>query len=135
MVQLLKQFHACFYWLYEKCMTCAMVGLQGLHLGDTLRHPNISTGMGLKLFCPWCFKLGRNIETITIHLWEVHYRMVTVCDICQVFAGMTTQSILDHHSGYKVKHDKKHTECEGHEKVPKVPQEKQVQVMRTKGSI
>ena len=48
LVQLLKQFHACFYWLYKKGINCAMVSLQGLHLGDALRCPNISASLGLK---------------------------------------------------------------------------------------
>ena len=52
LVQLLKQFHAHFYWLYEKSMTCTMVSLQGLSLGKAFSYPNISTGMGLKSFCP-----------------------------------------------------------------------------------
>ena len=83
LVHLLKQFHACYYWLHEKSMTHSMVGLQGLHLGKAFIWPNISAGIGVKSFCPWYLKLGRNTETITIHLREVHYRMVIVCDICQ----------------------------------------------------
>ena len=47
-VQSVKQFHACFYRLYEKGMTHAMVSLQGLHLGDAFRHPDISASVGLK---------------------------------------------------------------------------------------
>ena len=58
--------------------------------------------MGLKSFCPWCLKLGGNTKTIAIHLWEVHYRMAVMCNICQAFAGMSAQSILDHHSGFKL---------------------------------
>ena len=46
----LKQFHTCYYQLYGKGMTCAMVGLQGLHQGNTLKCPSISAGVGLKLF-------------------------------------------------------------------------------------
>ena len=61
LVQSLKEFHACYYQLYEKGMTHAMVGLQSLHLGNTLKHPSISAGVGLKLFCPWCLKLGGNM--------------------------------------------------------------------------
>ena len=45
--------------------------------------------------------------------------MTIVSDICQAFAGMSTQSILDHHSGCKVKHNKEHVECEGSTKAPK----------------
>ena len=47
-VQTLKQFHGRFYWLYEKGMTHAMVGLQGLHVGDAFRCPNGSARMELK---------------------------------------------------------------------------------------
>ena len=77
-------------------MTWAMGGLQGLHLGDTFRCPNVSSSMRLKYFCPWCLKLDGNIKTIAIHLREVHYRMAIVCDICWAFASMSAQSVLDH---------------------------------------
>ena len=72
-VELFKQFHTHYYWLYEKGMTCAMVGLQGLHSADALKCPSISAGIGHKSFCPWCLKLGGNTETIAAHLPEVHY--------------------------------------------------------------
>ena len=48
----LKQFHACYYKLYEKGTTKAMVGIQGLHSSDTFWHLNILAGVGLKSFCP-----------------------------------------------------------------------------------
>ena len=83
LVQLLKQFQTHYYQLYEKGMTHAMMGLQGLHLSDAPKYPHISAGMGLKSFSPWCLKLGANTETITIHLFKVHYGMAVVCDICQ----------------------------------------------------
>ena len=60
LMQSLKQFPACFYWLYEKGMTQAMVSLQGLHMSDTFRCSNISANMGLKL------KLKLNIFAIAI---------------------------------------------------------------------
>ena len=101
------------------CMTCSMVSLQGLYLGDAFRHPNVSTSVGLKSFCPWCLKLGRNTETIAICLWQVHYMMVIMCDICWVFACMSAQSILDHHLGCKTKHDKECAEHEGPITAPK----------------
>ena len=85
-VQLLKQFHACFYQLYEKGMANAMVGLQGLHWGNAFRCPNVSASMGLKSFYPWCLKLGRNTKSIALHLKEVHNRMAIMCHtqgICQ----------------------------------------------------
>ena len=53
-------------------MTCAMVDLQGLYLGEAFVHPKVSVSVGLKPFCPLCLKLDRNTETIVIHLWEVH---------------------------------------------------------------
>ena len=115
----LKKFHVCFYWLYEKGTTHAMVGLQGLHLGIAFRCPNVSASLGLKSFCPWCLKLGGNTKTIAIHLWEVHYRMTIMCDICQAFSSMSTQSILDHHLGCKAKCDKEHAGHEGPTKAPK----------------
>ena len=75
LVQLLNQFHAHFYQLYKKGKTPAMVILQGLHLGNTFRCPNVSASMGLKSFCPWCLKLGGDTKAIAIHSQEVHYRM------------------------------------------------------------
>ena len=78
LVQSLKQFHTHFYQLYEKGMTCAMVGLQGLHSGDALRCLNISVGsLGSKSFCPWCpqcYKLDRNTERYCHPPPGVHYR-------------------------------------------------------------
>ena len=94
LVQSLKQFHAHFCQLYKKGMTHVRDSLLGLHSRNALRCPNISASMGLKSFWPWCYKLGRNTETTFIHLWEVHCRMVIMCDICQAFAGMTIQNIL-----------------------------------------
>ena len=35
----LKQYHVCYYQLYEKGMTRAIVGFPGLHLGDVLDAP------------------------------------------------------------------------------------------------
>ena len=112
-----------------------MVGLQGLHLGKAFRCHNISACMGLKSFCPWCLKLGGNKETITIHLREVYYRMTIVCNICQAFAGMNAQNILDHQVKCKIKCDKEHAEHEGHGKASKSHKKKEVQVTRTKGSV
>ena len=62
----------------------------------------------LKLFCPWCLKLGGKMEMITIHLCEVHYQMAIACDICEVFASMTVQNIQDHQSECKKRCDKEH---------------------------
>ena len=90
LVQSLKQFHAHFYQLYKMGTTHAMVSLQGLHLGNAFRHPNVSASMGLKSFCPWSLKLGGNTITIAIHLWDVHYRMTILCDICWVLTSMST---------------------------------------------
>ena len=115
MVQSLKQFHAHYYWLYEKDMTHVIVSLQGLYSGDTFRCPNISAIVGLKSFCPWCLKLGGSTVTITIHLCEVHYQMVIVCNICWAFTNMTAQNVLDHCSGSKVKCDKECIEHDAHE--------------------
>ena len=100
-------------------MICAVVGLQGLYMGNAFRCLNVSASMVLKSFCPWCLMLGWNTKTIAIHLWEVHYRMATMCNICQAFAGMSAKSILDHHSGFKAKHSKECVEHEGPTKAPK----------------
>ena len=58
----LKQFHAHLYRLYEKGTTRAIVSLQGQHSSDAFKHPNILASVGLKLFCPWCFKFGGNTK-------------------------------------------------------------------------
>ena len=58
----LKQYHVHYYWLYEKEMPRAMIGLQRLHSDHAFRCPNISSSVGLKLFCPWCFKLGTTMR-------------------------------------------------------------------------
>ena len=121
--------------LYEKGLTHAMVSLQGLHLGDTLRCPNISSSVGLKSFCSWCFKLGGNTETIAIHLWEVHYQMAIVCDICWTFAGMSAQNIVNHWVRCKAKCDEECVECKGHGKAHESHKKKKSQVTRAKGRI
>ena len=88
-MQSLRQYHTHFYQLYKKDMIHAMVSLQGLHLGNAFKHPNVSASIGLKSFYPWCLKLGGNTEAIAINLWEVHYRMAIMCNIYQAFAGMS----------------------------------------------
>ena len=55
----LKQYHARYYWLYEKGTTGAMVGLQGLHLGNAFRYSNVSSSVGLKIVLPLVFPAGR----------------------------------------------------------------------------
>ena len=72
------------------------VGRQGLDSCNTFRCSNMSSSMGLKSFCPWCFKFGGNPEMIATHLREVHYRLAITCDLCKSFASMSTQSVLDH---------------------------------------
>ena len=54
---------------------------------------------------------------IATHLWEVHYRLTIVCDLCKSFTSMSAQSVLEHFSGCKAKCTKEHTEQEGNEKV------------------
>ena len=80
LAQSLKQYHSHFYWLYEKVWP--MPWLACRDSDDAFRCTNISTRMGLKSFFPWCVKLGWNIETIAINLWEVHYRMAIMCELC-----------------------------------------------------
>ena len=36
------------------------------------------------------------METIATHLREVHYRLAIVCDVCQSFASMLAQVVLEH---------------------------------------
>ena len=72
LVLLLKQYHTYHYWFYEKGTMRAMVGLPGLHTSDAFQCCNVSASVGLKSFCPWCFKLRGNMETIATHLREVH---------------------------------------------------------------
>ena len=62
LVLLLKQYCTHYYWFYERGMTRAMVGLQGLHSSDAFWCSIVSASVGLKSFCPWCFKLGGNTE-------------------------------------------------------------------------
>ena len=103
----LKQYHTHYYQFYEKGMTRVMVGLQGLHKSDAFQWSNVSASVGLKLFCPWCFKLGGNTETVATHMREVHYWLTIACNICKAFASMLAQIILEHCSGCKVKWYKK----------------------------
>ena len=77
----------------------------------------ISYSVGLKSFCPWCLKLGRNTEMKATNLSEVYYRMMITCDLCKAFSSMYTQGILDHHSGCNAKYTKECAEQEGHKKV------------------
>ena len=53
----LKQYYTQFYHFYEKGSTRATVCLQGFHSGDAFHCSNVAASMGLKSFCPWCFKL------------------------------------------------------------------------------
>ena len=116
----LKQHHAHYYWLYERGTTMAMVGLQGMHLGDAFRHSNISSSVGLKSFWPWCFKPGGNTEMIATHIREVHYRLAIICNLCKLFVSMSTQSSLDLCSGCETKCTKECTKEAGHENVKKL---------------
>ena len=112
------------YWLYEKGMTWPMVGLQRIHTSDAFGCSNISANMGLKSFCPWCLKLVGTLKQLSSILREVHYRMAIVCEVCQSFASMNTQHILDHHSGCKAKCDRDCMEQERQEKMKKLHKKK-----------
>ena len=103
----LKQFHAHFYRLYKMGTTRAMVGLQGLHSSNVFWHLNVLASMGLKLFYPLCFKFGGNIEMITTHLREVHYRLAIVCNVCRAFTSMSMPVVLEHQSRCRMKSHKK----------------------------
>ena len=116
LVLLLKQYHTHYYQLYEKGTTRAMVGLQGLHISNAFWCSNMSASVGLKSFCPWCFKIGCNTETIATHLREVHYQLAITCNICKTFASMLAQIVLEHLSGCKVKLHKKKSKAKDQEK-------------------
>ena len=45
-------------------MTHTMISLQGLHLGNAFRCPNVSASMELKPFCQGCLKLGRDTKQL-----------------------------------------------------------------------
>ena len=125
----LEQYHAHYYQIYEKGMTKAMVGLQGLHCDDAFRHPNISSNMKLKSFCPWCFKLEGTLKQLP----PTSGRCTTKQQLLVTSAGhlpVWAQSILDHCSGCKVRCTKQCIEQERHKKAQKVTQEED-QVMRT----
>ena len=95
----LKQSHAHYYRLYENGTTRAIMDLQGLHSSDAFQHLNALASMGLKSFCPWCFKFRGNTKTIVTHLREVHYRVAIACDIYQSFASKAVQVVLEHWDG------------------------------------
>ena len=93
-----------------------MVGLQGFQMSDAFWCLNVWTGVGLKSFCPWCFTLGGTTKSIAVHLREVHYHLAIPCNICKSFASMSTQVVLEHHSGCKVKSHKKRSKVKEQEK-------------------
>ena len=119
LVLMLKQCHTHYYHFYKNRMTRAMVGLQRLHSSDTFRCSNVSSGVGLKFFCPWCFKSRGYMKMITTHLREVHYQLAISCDLCKSFTSRSPKNILDHCSGCKAKCTKEFTEQEGCEKAKK----------------
>ena len=94
----LKQFHAHFYRLYEKGTTRAMVGFQGLHSSDAFWYLNVLASVGLKSFCPWCFKFRWNTKMIATHLREVHYRLAIACVICSLTNCRTSTLVSILHS-------------------------------------
>ena len=104
------------YQFYEKGATRAMVDPQGLHTSNAFWCCNESASVGLKSFWPWCFKLGDNMETIVTHLRGVHYWLAITCNICKAFASMSTQIVLQHSSGCKVKLHKKKFKTKEREK-------------------
>ena len=95
--------------------------------------PTFPLEWGWSLSAPWCFKLGGNTEAIAIHLWEVHYQMAIVYDICQMFAGMSTQNVLNHQVRCKAKHNEEHVEYKGHKKAQKSHKNKNSKSQGQKG--
>ena len=79
---------------------------------------------GAKVILPLVFKAGGNTKTIAIHLREVHYRMVIVWSTCWSFTSMNAQSMLDHCSGCKAKHNEECVEQEGEEMAKKLHKQK-----------
>ena len=82
------QFQAHYYWLYGKGTAHIMMGRQGLYSGNFLRCPSISAGIGLKLFCSWCLKLGSTQRPLpstsgryTIR-WQSHVMFVRHMLVC-----------------------------------------------------
>ena len=63
--------------------------------------------VGLKSFCPLCLKFGGNTKTIAVHHREVHYRLAIACDICQSFASILVQAVLEHQLKCRAKSHKK----------------------------
>ena len=84
LVQSLKQFHACFYSLYEKGMIWAIVSFQGLHTSDAFRCPNISASVTLKSFWPWCLKLGGTPKQSL----SILVRCIIGWQLCVMYAGI-----------------------------------------------
>ena len=61
--------------------------------------------------------------------------MTIVCNIWQAFAGMSAQSVLDHHSGCKAKYNKECVEHEGAMKAHKKKKsQRQKEVSESHGS-
>ena len=56
--QSLKQYHTRFHYFYEKGSNRAIIGLHRLHPNDVFWCLNVPASVGVKSFCPWCFKLG-----------------------------------------------------------------------------
>ena len=102
-----------YYHFYKKGMTRAMVGLQGLHSSDTIRHSNISSSVRLKYFAPEASSWEATWKIAT-HLREVYYQLTITCNLYNSLTSMSVQSILEHCSGCKVKHAKECKEEEGH---------------------
>ena len=109
-----------------------MIGLQALHSGNALKCPSISAGVQLKLFCPWCLKLGGNMETIAIHFHEVHYQMTIACDICWAYASMTAQNIQHHQSKCKGNHNKECVQQNANEACKKAQKLKEMKSSKSK---
>ena len=59
-------------------------------------------------------EVGGNTEMTATHLREVLYQLAIACDLHKLFASMSAQSILEHHSGCKARCTKECAEQEGH---------------------
>ena len=129
LVQSLKQFHAHYYWLYEKTwptpwwvcraftgamISSALVSLLACH--SNCSAPGVSNWM--------------ETETITIHLCEVHYQMAFAYDICQHdWAKHLRPSV-------GMQREAQQRACGGAQKGSEVSQvKKSIQIIGTEGSI
>ena len=113
LLQSLRQCHACYYRLVWEGHYLCHSWLVRIAFGQCFQVPlTFPPSVGLKSFCPWCLKLGRNTKTIAI---STSGRYTIGWQSCATYAqwichGMSAQSVFDHHSGCKAKNNKEHVQ-------------------------